>query len=325
MIVTELYNGQGLGNQLWSYVVTRVLAADMGVDFGILGAEKFKGKDFLTLDFGNPPPGGEGPEGGPPTSLPEGILHYFVERELWHKKFKCDVRDYDAALLCIQDNTKIEGYFQSERYIEHRKEEICNWLTVNPNKNCKKYSSENICILNIRGGEYRAYRDLLLPKSYWEHAIDHMKNLNPSMEFVIVTDDPTYTSKLLPQYPSLHSDIGTDYSIVHNARYLILANSSFSFFPAWTNPFVKKIIAPKFWSRHNVSDGFWACGFNLYKGWDWMDREGKLHSYETCVSEYESYRRIHALEQLGPRASTKIPFLRLRRAVARFRKRFRGY
>ena len=35
MIVTELYNGQGLGNQLFSYVMTRVLALDKGYDFGI--------------------------------------------------------------------------------------------------------------------------------------------------------------------------------------------------------------------------------------------------------------------------------------------------
>ncbi|GAH68596.1 unnamed protein product, partial [marine sediment metagenome] len=58
MIVTELYNGQGLGNQLWSYVVTRVIALDRGFDFGIMNPEKFKGKDFMSLDFGKEVIGG---------------------------------------------------------------------------------------------------------------------------------------------------------------------------------------------------------------------------------------------------------------------------
>lgn len=58
MIVTELYDGQGLGNQLWSYVVTRVLALDRGFEFGIINPEKFKGSSFLSLDFGKQVLGG---------------------------------------------------------------------------------------------------------------------------------------------------------------------------------------------------------------------------------------------------------------------------
>ena len=60
MIVTELYNGQGLGNQLWSYVVTRTLALDRSLDFGIMSPEKFKGKAFLDIDFGKEVKGGSG-------------------------------------------------------------------------------------------------------------------------------------------------------------------------------------------------------------------------------------------------------------------------
>ena len=52
MIITELYNGQGLGNQLWCYAVTRVIAQKNGYDFGIMSRNKFKGSDFLELDFG---------------------------------------------------------------------------------------------------------------------------------------------------------------------------------------------------------------------------------------------------------------------------------
>jgi hypothetical protein len=53
MIATRFYNGQGLGNQLWAYVVTRTIALDLGYDYGIMSPEKFKGSDFLELDYGN--------------------------------------------------------------------------------------------------------------------------------------------------------------------------------------------------------------------------------------------------------------------------------
>jgi hypothetical protein len=65
MIITELYHGQGLGNQLFAYVTTRMLAHKLGFDFGIIGKENFgdsrvntKGFYFMDLDFGKDVVGG---------------------------------------------------------------------------------------------------------------------------------------------------------------------------------------------------------------------------------------------------------------------------
>ena len=49
MIVTELYDGQGLGNQLWCYFVTKIIAKHNGYDYGIIGKNKFKGKEFIKI------------------------------------------------------------------------------------------------------------------------------------------------------------------------------------------------------------------------------------------------------------------------------------
>jgi hypothetical protein len=86
-----------------------------------------------------------------------------------------------------------------------------------------------------------------------------------------------------------HFDVGKDYSIVKNAKWLILSNSSFGIFPAWTSETAKMIIAPKYWARHNVSNGYWSCGYNLYRDWFYMDREGILFSYLECKSELEKF------------------------------------
>ena len=56
MIVGVFHQGSGLGNQLHRYVATRVRAADLGVDWGMLynpdgsgKVEGFKGSSFIDI------------------------------------------------------------------------------------------------------------------------------------------------------------------------------------------------------------------------------------------------------------------------------------
>ncbi len=58
MLITELYNGQGFGNQLFVYVTTRMLAHKLGYDFGIKSPEKFKGYGLMNPDMGKEVTGG---------------------------------------------------------------------------------------------------------------------------------------------------------------------------------------------------------------------------------------------------------------------------
>ena len=87
-----------------------------------------------------------------------------------------------------------------------------------------------------------------------------------------------------------HFDLAKDYTVIKNAHYLILSNSTFAFFPAFTSDTVKYIIAPKYWARHNVSDGYWASEQNIYSDFVYMDRKGKLFTAEECRQELEDYK-----------------------------------
>lgn len=288
MIVTEIYKGQGLGNQLWCYIVTRVIAKDKGYKFGIKNPNNFKCLDFLDLDFGEIVVGGTSREGGPATSLSDGIQHYYRERQITHLN-GADIRIYDQNLIGVPDNTKIDGIMQDDIYIQHRKEEIRSWLKIKDEYNTQEYSKENTCIINFRGGEYVRFPDLFLPQKYWDDAIKNMRNINPDMEFIIVTDDTKTAKQFFPDFKIIHQSIGHDYSIINNAYYLILSNSSFAFFPAWLNQKVKKIIAPKYWARHNISDGYWSCGYNIVQNFTYQDRNGSLFNYDSCVTEFNQY------------------------------------
>lgn len=289
MIVTEIYNGQGLGNQLACYVTTRVVAKDKGFNFGIMNPHKFKCLDFMDLDFGLYVAGGSGPEGGPPDTLPNGVNFYFKERWLYLPNGS-NVTIDDPNLELISDNTKIDGIFQSENRIIHRKEEIRQWLKIKPDKDCYDYSDPNICIINYRGGDYAGVAHFHLNGKYWDDAVLRMQQINPDFRFVVITDDVERASIQFPKFEVKHFNIGKDFTIIKNAHYLIVSNSSFPYFATLLSDTVKYILAPKYWGRYNISDGYWSCGYNIFRNHNYIDRDNVLFSYEECIAEFENYK-----------------------------------
>ena len=71
MIVTEIYRGSGLGNQIWNLVVSRILAHRHGYKWGVKKSTPFKARKFMPdFDYGEEVTGGHTPrEGQPPESF----------------------------------------------------------------------------------------------------------------------------------------------------------------------------------------------------------------------------------------------------------------
>lgn len=272
MLVTELWTGQGLGNQLACYITTRCIAMDRGYEFGIAHPERFKGSSFLkNLDFGKPVVGGYTPiEGRPPTTLPDGIINHYTERYVILQNGS-NVTPYDPGIFKIPDNTKIDGLLQGEDYFKKHRDEIRQWLKIDLID-----LPDDLCIINFRGGEYAGVSDFFLRQKYWDDAIHNMKCLKADIKFHVVTDDPQTARRFFSSDISISHDMAIDYASIQSAKYLILSNSSFAFFPAWLNQNVKCCIAPKYWGRHNISDGYWSLDQNYTEGWLYQDREGKL-------------------------------------------------
>jgi hypothetical protein len=273
MIITKLHKGQGFGNQLWCYVVTRAIAEKNGFDFGIKSPEWFLGKDFMKIDFGNEI---------------KNISHFYNEKQMFHPKNGADISLYDENLAKIKDNTEIAGVMQSEKYIYDKKDEIKAWLKTE-DIDVSQFTQEDICVMNFRGGEYTRHPELFLKRKYWDDAMQNMKRINPNLKFIVITDDVKSAKKMLPEIESYHFDIGKDYSIIAKAKYLIISNSSFAWFPAWLNENLKYCIAPKYWARHNISDGYWSTGGSITSGWMYQDRDGMLHDDKSCKDEFDRY------------------------------------
>lgn len=266
MIAGIFHKGSGLGNQLHRYVATRCLALDKGYEFSMVAPELFKGKEFMNLDVGVPPP----------------VIAYQVEintgktifdnPNLWEEWNKyC----YDPDFNFVEDNTVIDGNFEDERYFEHRFREINSWLKVEPIE-----IPGDLCVIGFRGGEYYSVPELGLPKSWYDNAVEKMLEINPKMRFEIHTDDPELAEQFFGQGVKIIKDIGLNWRSMRYAKYAIIANSSFYVLPRLLKHHVDKVkfenggapdirplfaltLAPRWWNRYNTRQ--WDYPQNYYK------------------------------------------------------------
>lgn len=295
LIGTEFLDGQGLGNQLFCYVSARCIALDHHAAFCTAGQERLavnihskKGLYFMRPDLGL-------------AIAPDQADHY-CEAE---KRIYLPTCKHDAAHGCyiagaderlfepFSADTLLYGNLQSEEYFRHHMPEIRRCLKVLPEHENTQFSNEDVCVLNLRGGEYKYGYTLMVGRKYWHNAMNHMRAIRPGMRFVVVTEDVQTAKRVLPGLPAFHFDLAGDYTAVKNAHYLIVSNSSFSCFPVFTSETLRYLIAPKYWARHNVSDGYWASEQNIYTGWNYMDRDGILFSAQECREELAEYWKRH--------------------------------
>ncbi len=299
MIGTELIEGYGLGNQLFFYITVRCLALEKGVDYGFVNPGQIgnvfhskKGMYFMDIDMGKEISRGE---------MKNFKIYHERDDRLYMGNSRhdmsngCYISGADEGILSVEDNTLIYGNLQDQSYFEKYRSQIKDWLHVKEEAESYEYTADDLCIINMRGGEYTNHPELYLDRKYFLNAIKNMKKINPDMRFMVVTEDEEAAKKVLPEYEVHHFDMGKDYVTVKNARYLILSNSSFALMPVMSSTELKYAIAPKYWARHNISDGFWSSEQNIYSFLTYQDRAGKLFSAEECRDELKHYKKVSPL------------------------------
>ena len=305
MLAASIHEHAGLGNQIWRYVCCRVFAEHHGYEWGV-SHPGWRGP-FLNIDWGKEV--NLNVEEDSDFSMVEGFKHYYKERFDHHKKAPGCIGYPDNKFYELPDNCYINGTFQRMSYIEEHREKICSWLTYD-NK-ITDYSSDNICVIQLRGGDYTTGHSML-PPLYYKHAMDRMRENNPDVQFVIVTDDPGTAQKMLPGVPIVGSavseekdqhqkniswytypggPVGIDYSILNTAKYAIISASTFAFWPVWTNNDLVNVIAPKYWFDWSRSDGWWRMKDGIVddERWLWLDMEGSLFTSKTCKEHAAVY------------------------------------
>jgi hypothetical protein len=157
----------------------------------------------------------------------------------------------------FNNNTRMVGYFQSEKYFISNREKILDIFSIDDTTNNQlktKYEDilkENTCSIHVRRGDYIRLSEYHPPQSikYYEESI---KTIGENSHFLIFSDDIDWCKENLSFIKNKTfiegNDDYQDLYLMSMCKNNIIANSSFSWWGAWLNKNKdKKIISPKLW------------------------------------------------------------------------------
>lgn len=283
MIRAYLHSGMGLGNQLWTIYSTRGIANLIDQPFEILNSSKFKLNGHVYPIFSSTG-----------SAFSEHIEEQaeeklFRERQILDSRYRLDISGFDGRVMELVPNTRISGYFQSLKYLPDRK-------TIRDEIGVRGWDFDG-CTINVRGGEYRGLKNILLGRSYYQEAVDFLRTAHGVDRFRIVTDDRDYARSILPGYeiissggvkrvpflPYIHPSnkkIYRDFSSIQRSRYQILSNSTFSWWAAFSSS-ADAVLAPRYWMGYH-SDEIWSPAEIVVPGWLWLDKKGQVLDSIEC-------------------------------------------
>lgn len=160
--------------------------------------------------------------------------------------------------LHVQGNCIVKGYFQSSKHFPMYKTSLRGLFSFPKDiaKNLKeKYGdilNARSVVVHARRGDYVPLAPFhgLLPVTYYEKATQIIKESEPDPIFILISDDMDFwkSSSMFKDVSCVYlneSDIISFY-VLMNASYIIMANSTFSWWGAYLSH-AKKVIAPAMW------------------------------------------------------------------------------
>lgn len=271
MIVVKLVGG--LGNQMFEYAAAKGLAAKLGVETKIdkgwfnqiptnatprhyeLNSFKLK-QDFIGLEpfFA----------GASLASRGKALVASAFGRKVL-KLYRESHYHYSPDLLRQPDNTYLDGYFQSEKYFAHIREDLLadfSWAKPAVGKNKKLLEvinkDVNSVSIHVRRGDYVSNENAtefhgLRGIDYYQAATKTIEKSVKKPNYYVFSDEPDWCKENLKfkhntTYIDWNTDGAEDMRLMKSCRHNVLANSSFSWWSAWLNANEDKIVvAPKQW------------------------------------------------------------------------------
>ena len=231
-----------LGNQMFQYAALKGIAAHYGYEVIIPNhKQKLREKAGFDLQIEIHDPFLMGSLGR--LGVVQGVL------EVNERMFT-----YDEELVeMCPDNTSLSGYFQTEKYFKHIKDDIKKDFTfhkeiINPCKEMMEDVGEAIS-LHVRRTDYTTNPNhAALDLSYYQKALNMMPQGVP---VIIFSDDVEWCKKqeIFESDRFMVSESGNqhvDLCLMTMCKYHINANSSFSWWGSWLAD-SDRVVAPKKW------------------------------------------------------------------------------
>ncbi|MBY0476807.1 MAG: alpha-1,2-fucosyltransferase [Chitinophagaceae bacterium] len=270
MIITELRGG--LGNQMFQYAIGKALAVKnktflyldkrplYDIDETLFVKRPFE-LNIFNIEFN------AASDSQLSIFFPDGHLGWRLLRKLFRTKVqKENGFNYDGQ--SIRTNSRhiyLQGYWQSEKYFESISDVIRRDFTfmakVNPEtkKIAQEISEGNSVSIHVRRGDYVTSASAnhgFIGLTYYKDAFRITAERAKDAKYYIFSDDSAWVKQHLLGYIDsatmvVHNsgeDSWQDMYLMSLCKHNIIANSSFSWWGAWLNKNVDKlVIAPNKW------------------------------------------------------------------------------
>lgn len=229
-----------LGNQLFQYAFLRTAAQRLKTQFF---CPQWDGDHIFLLR-----------DEQERVSKPSGILHFFDPDP---------EPGFSPQALLVQDNTEIQGYFQSENYYPD-KPLVRQWYTFRDEIVDEVQTAygdllaQGCTSLSLRTGDYSGLRQYfpLYPLFYYRKAL---RVLNPQGPILVFCDRPDrakeFFEPLQAQNLIFVNDLGDRQQLylITQCRMNVITNSTYSWWGAWLNAHPDRIVvAPAAWCRPGI-------------------------------------------------------------------------
>ena len=167
---------------------------------------------------------------------------------------------HDPTLLAQPPGTRLRGYFQSWRIVQNAVDsgyprrpslkQPSTWLE----QTIERAASECPLAVHVRRGDYKVVDEFgLLGPAYYEPAIERLRDQGHAGPIWLFSDEPDIARSALGRYADQAEAIAspdgpaTEMLAMSYAAAVIIANSSFSWWGAWTAAKGTHVVAPDPW------------------------------------------------------------------------------
>lgn len=253
MIYTRLHGR--LGNQMFQYAAARALAARHGVPVALDPREALRRKEgVLTRVFDLP----VAEPGSLPPNRHNAPLRYLVWRYVGlQPRFRREQGlGFNTEIEEWGDGSYLHGYWQSERYFADSAEQLRRDFRFPaasaPNTSIAgRIARANSVSLHVRRGDYLTFgAHGVCGQSYYRAALGRIiDRLSDQPTVFVFSDDPDWArdnlelpcDRFVVDINGPDADF-EDMHLMSLCRHNIIANSSFSWWAAWLNPYPDKIV-----------------------------------------------------------------------------------
>jgi hypothetical protein len=192
---------------------------------------------------------------------------------------------FDNAMFELGPKTWLDGWFQSEKYFAADADRIRGWFS--PRRQHQREitrvmalwpsSSAEMAAIHVRRGDYADIRDSLshgdegwlLPLTYYRRALQLIPR---EAKLAVFSDDPEWAARTFAKWDpwvSRGNSAVVDMMLMAQCRWVITANSSFSWWAGWLNSRPDKTV---FAPRHHLGwrIGRWVPGGIEVAGWKYL-------------------------------------------------------